>query len=312
MKHIPVLQSTVLDLLDPKEGETVLDVTVGLGGHAGAFLDRIGPRGKLIGIDADEENVRIANEEMRQYANVQMIHANFRELPSLNLPHCDILFADLGLSSPHLDDPSRGFSFRGKGPLDCRFDRTKGKTAAELLAESREEVLYRIFHDYGELRGAKKLAAHILNVRRKQPVCSTHDLVKVVEEVYGWRAKGLMAQVFQALRIAVNDELEALEALLLHGPALLRPGGRMGIVSYHSLEDRMVKQRFRELTAVTKHPVTSAPLVNGVGLAPRSSFGSGVGFQLLTKKALKPTLQEIEANPRARSARFRAIRKVSS
>jgi len=292
MKHIPVLHSTVLDLLDPKDGETVIDVTLGLGGHAKAFLERIGSKGKLFGLDADKENLE--NAQMKSHENAEMIHANFRELPSLNLPSCDVLFADLGLSSPHLDDPSRGFSFRSEAPLDCRYDRSGGLTAAEILKRSSEEELVRIFKEYGELQKSHTLSRQI---KENMPETTT-DLVSIAEKVYGFRAKKMLPQVFQALRIAVNDEIGALQSLLEHGLALLKPGGRMAIISYHSLEDRMVKQRFRALTKATKDSITGAPI------APPS-------FELLTKKAIQPTLEEIENNPRARSARLRAIKKLA-
>ncbi len=282
----------------------VLDVTVGLGGHAKGFLERIGPKGKLIGMDADEENLGEVQKvlNVKKVKNVQLIHANFRDvlLTRARTPvlQCDILFADLGLSSPHLDDPKRGFSFRKEGPLDCRFDRTKGMTAAELLKQSSEKELLRIFREYGEVRGAKRLVDAILDTRRKHPIATTQDLVKVVEGVYGWRANSLLPQVFQALRIAVNDELGALKVLLEAGPLLLKPGGRMGIISYHSLEDRMVKQRFRELTTAPKHPLTGSPL-------------SPAPFRLLTLKPITASLSEVENNPRARSGRFRAMLRVS-
>ena len=308
MKHTPVLLSTVLDLLNPKTGETVMDVTVGLGGHAKGFLERIGPRGKLIGLDADAENLRNATIEMRSAKNVRLIHANFRNVPSLDLPLCDILFADLGLSSPHLDDPLRGFSFRGSGPLDCRFDQSKGMTAAELLAKSPERELLTMFREYGEVPRAHAFVSAISDVRTKHPIASTQDLARIAEHVYERQAPKFLPQIFQALRIAVNDELGALQALLAHGPTLLKSGGRMGVISYHSLEDRLVKICFRKLAAISKHPLTGVPLP-----APRSFFRSEVGspapFTLLTKKALTATLEEIENNPRARSARFRALRK---
>lgn len=310
MRHVPVLYTTVLDLLHPSEGEVVVDVTLGLGGHAKGFLEKIGPRGKLIGIDTDEENLREAAKLLRassplrsaQHDTLQFIHANFRDIPHLSLPQCDILFGDLGLSSPHLDEAMRGFSFRKEGPLDCRYDRTKGPTAAELLARGTAKELLHIFNDFGEVparpaggQGAKKFVDALIEVREEHPIATTQDLSGIVENVYGWRAKSILSQVFQALRIAVNDELSALEVLLTQGPKLLKPGGRMGIISYHSLEDRMVKQTFAKLSEAPKHPVTSAPLTKPP-------------FLLLTKKPIQANLTEIEDNPRARSSRFRAVK----
>jgi len=308
VQHIPVLYDTILDLLNPKEGEVVLDMTLGLGGHAKGFLEKIGPKGKLIGLDADEENLQEVQKLMNvlKVKNVECIHANFRDFlrvaqagtPALQY---DILFADLGLSSPHLDDPKRGFSFRFEGPLDCRFDQSKGETASELLMRADHEEIFQILSEYGEVparpaggRGARKLVEAILRSREEYPIVTTKDLVKIVESVFGWKAKGMLPQIFQALRIAVNDELHALKVLLEVGPTLLKVHGRMGIISFHSLEDRLVKESFRTLTTPDVHPLTGAPV-------------SEPPFLLLTKKAIQANLKEIEGNPRARSAKFRAI-----
>ncbi len=284
-------------LIRPQKGERVLDVTLGLGGHAKAFLDHIGESGTLIGLDADRENLEAAGVFLRakKARNVQLLHANFRDLPSLRLPHCDILLADLGLSSPHLDIPERGFSFRSDAPLDSRFDRSKGKTAAELLASSSEHELHRIFREYGEVPGSARLARAIRERREQgKPPDRTRELVDIVSEVYGWKATSLLPQIFQALRIAVNDEIDALTTLLEYGPTLLSGHGRMAIISYHSLEDRLVKERFRELSTPEKHPLTGAPLKEA-------------SFRLLTKRAIQAENPEVERNPRARSARLRAI-----
>jgi 16S rRNA (cytosine1402-N4)-methyltransferase len=300
VQHTPVLLAEALNTLDPKKGETVLDVTVGLGGHAAAFLERIGKSGKLIGLDADEKNLEEAGKNLSG-KNVALFHSNFRNLATCfdsarlrarsaqhDVQHdvkFDIIFADLGLSSPHLDDPARGFSFRTAGPLDCRYDQAQGMSATELIKNAREEELTKILREYGELPQAQNLARAI-----KKGVPETTDaLAKIAEEVYGFRAKKLLPQIFQGLRIAVNDELGALAEFLQEGPVLLNPGGRMGVISYHSLEDRMVKRRFAELTAEN-------------GDAPAT-------FELLTKKAIQPTMGEVRENPRARSARFRVLKK---
>jgi 16S rRNA (cytosine1402-N4)-methyltransferase len=282
MRHIPVLQSEVLEIFIPRKGETVIDVTLGLGGHAKAFLERIGSKGRLIGVEADEKNMRAVRLELGTKSNVMLMHANFRNLP--NLPPCDILFADLGLSSPHIDDPERGFTFRKDSPLDLRFDRSQGLPASKLLQTASEQELLRIFGEYGELENARAL---VREIDTNRPFERSTDLVNVAERAFGFRAMKLLPQIFQALRIAVNDEIGALEALLEYGPSFLKSGGRMGIISYHSLEDRLVKQRFRALCA-----------------------GASASYKLLTKKAVQPTLEEIDRNPRARSARFRAIARV--
>jgi 16S rRNA (cytosine1402-N4)-methyltransferase len=299
MQHIPVLLSEVLAVLAPRKGETVIDLTLGLGGHAGAFLQHIGKKGILIGIDADEKNLDVAGSRLKVEGskNVTLIHENFHNLHNLhNLPQCDILFADLGLCSPHIDDPTRGFSFRGDSPLDLRFDQSHGKTASDLLMYEAEEKLTEIFRQYGELDHSKSFAHAICEKRSNYPFTKTPDLVTLAEDVYKWKAKQVLPQIFQALRIAVNDEMGALKNLLEYGPSLLNNGGRIGIISYHSREDRMVKQRFRDLATAPKDPST------GANLMPAS-------YELLTKKAIQPTLEEVEKNSRSRSARFRAIRK---
>lgn len=322
MEHTSVLLSEALELLDPKSGETVIDVTVGLGGHAQALLEEIGRKGKLIGMDADAGNLEEAaallgratlslskRSESRGLSTrrplrrtprsrrVTLIHGNFRDIhailerctPLRSVPQCDILFADLGLSSPHLDDPERGFSFRFDAPLDLRFDQTQGKSAADLLNDAKGEELLRMFREYGELPDARPIVRKILVRRKEHSLARTTDLVTIAEESYGWRAQKLLPQIFQALRIAVNDELGALASLLDMGPFLLKPGGRMGVISYHSLEDRMVKERFRALSTA--------------GTVVRQ-------YELLTPKPIKPTMEESKGNPRSRSARLRVLRKV--
>ncbi len=290
---------SVFTVLEPKEGETVLDVTLGLGGHARTFGGLIGATGTLLALDADSQNLEDAKKKLQDVpCKTQLIHANFSQLPSLDLPKVDVLFADLGLSSPHLDDASRGFSFRASAPLDMRFDRTSGRTAAELLRNSSFEDIRTILKEYGELRESGYVARAIADTNASDtPIETTTDLVNCIQKTLGWRTPQLLPKIFQAIRIAVNDELGALKILLEHGPTLLKPGGRMGVISFHSLEDRMVKLCFRELCAVEKDEVTGQDKT-----APR--------FFTLTKKSIVPSQKEIDRNPRARSAKFRAVRKA--
>ncbi len=289
--HTSVLLTEVLQGLSLQTGETVVDVTVGLGGHSAAFLEAVGEGGHLIALDADAENLKSAEQRLSLSPGEKTFHhSNFRELPSLDLPSCDVLFADLGLSSPHLDDPERGFSFRFEGPLDLRFDRSTGQTAAELIDRSSQEELQKIFWDFGEVKASRKLAVEVL----EQKPQTTQELKECVERVCGFRAKSVLPQVFQALRIAVNDELESLRILLDHGPTLLKSGGRMAVISFHSLEDRMVKQTFRALSTPVIDDTTGAITID----AP---------YTLITKKAVKPSEEEVESNPRARSARLRIL-----
>ncbi|MBU2259009.1 16S rRNA (cytosine(1402)-N(4))-methyltransferase RsmH [Patescibacteria group bacterium] len=292
MHHTPVLHSEVMNLLDPKKGEVVLDVTLGLGGHAKSFLEAIGPYGRLIGIETDEANLQQAKENLSEYGKqVTFISGNFRDLTSFDIPEADILFADLGLSSPHIDDPERGFTFREDAPLDMRFDRTNGMPASQLIASLDEQGLAKIFWTYGELKSGRKLAR---TLKEAESVKTTFELKECVEKAVGFRAKTMLPQVFQALRIAVNDEMGSLQILLREGPMLLKEGGRMGVISFHSLEDRMVKQAFRTLATSEKDPVTGA-------------VSQEAAFEVLTKKPVVPSDQEVEENPRARSAKLRAI-----
>lgn len=305
--HIPVLavsegahHPSVFEVLCPKPGDSVLDVTLGLGGHLKMFLEHTAPDGTAIALDADEANIALATKHLKEFGKrVKILHANFSELPHLELPKVDIIFADIGLSSPHLDDASRGFTFREDAPLDMRFDRTKGMTAAQLLSKTSFDDLRRILREYADLKEAGYLARAITErTQGKEPqaITTTQELVNVCEKVMGWRTADLLPRIFQALRIAVNDELGALEVLLAHGPDLLQKNGRMGVISFHSLEDRFVKQRFRDLTTAPIDERTGQDLHD----AP---------FELLTKKAIVAGGDEVRRNPRARSAKFRAIRK---
>ncbi len=300
--HVPVLLTTVLDILLPSPGEKILDVTLGLGGHAEAFLSKVPPNGTLIGLDADATNLSVATERLKHFGDRFLpVRANFRELPDC-LPadqrSFDVILADLGLSSPHLDDTARGFSFHGNAPLDMRFDQTRGMTAADLLNRSTKEELTFIFQEYGELPKTHRFVTAILAARDATPFETSSDLNILIDALYGHEAKFVYAQIYQALRIAVNDELGALKSLLEAASALLAPGGRLGVISYHSLEDRLVKHMFRALTTPQKDPTTG-------------TISAEAKFVLLNKKMIVPESKEIEDNPRARSAKFRAIQKLS-
>jgi 16S rRNA (cytosine1402-N4)-methyltransferase len=291
--HRPVLLEESLECIAPKEGESILDVTLGLGGHSKAFLECVGPSGSLTGVDADSDNVKTAQGNLEAFkAQTTFVHSNFERLPELGLGSFDIIFADLGLSSPHLDDAEKGFSIRGDGPLDMRFDRTTGPTAADWISSSTEEELANIFYRYGEIRQSRKLAA-VLKVDKPK---TTYELNASCEHVFHHKTSGFLAQVFQSLRIAVNNELTALDVLLTHGPQMLSPGGRIGVISFHSLEDRMVKQTFKAL---------STPEIDErTGAVSREA-----DFELITRKAIKPTEKEVAENKRSRSAILRVLRK---
>ncbi|PIR53690.1 16S rRNA (cytosine(1402)-N(4))-methyltransferase [Candidatus Peregrinibacteria bacterium CG10_big_fil_rev_8_21_14_0_10_42_8] len=291
--HRPVLINETLEFLAPKTGESVLDVTLGLAGHSRAFLEKIGTGGALTGLDADNDNVQTAQENLEEFAeNTTFIHTNFERLEELDIGTFDIIFADLGLSSPHLDNPEKGFSIRADGPLDMRFDRTAGPTAADWISSSTEEELADIFYRYGEIRQSRKLAAVLKTDKPK----TTFGLNASCEHVFHHKNASFLPQVFQSLRIAVNNELHALEVLLRRGPEILHSGGRIGIISFHSLEDRMVKQTFKALATPEIDDRTGA-------------VSKEAGFELITRKAIKPSEEEVEANQRSRSAILRVLRK---
>ncbi len=299
--HIPVLLHEVLQLLDPKSGDVVLDVTLGLGGHSLAFLQSVKPQGHLVALDADAQNLQRAQKRLSVASDTYtLLHANFS-----SLPHClpddhrmfDCVFADLGLSSPHVDDTLRGFSFRGDTPLDMRYDQTRGMTAADILQQWDPKKLFDIFRLYGQLPCSRALVRSIETERSVTTISSSKQLNALAHAVYGYKTPDVLPQIYQALRIAVNDELGALQTLLDVAPLLLKPNGRLAIISYHSLEDALVKHRFRQLTTPTKDPVTG-------------QTAQAAAFALLTKKAINPQEQELRNNPRSRSARLRALRRV--
>lgn len=295
LRHVPVLETTVLHVLAPKSGESVLDCTLGLGGHSAAFLGAVGSEGMLTALDADMANLDDARARLTPFGDrSRLVHANFRDAGTLGLGTFDVVFADLGLSSPHLDDPGRGFSFRTDGPLDLRYDQTFGRTAADLIERSSEDELVAIIHDLGEVhQHVRPLAKLIAGTR----VETTFAFKEKVEEVFRYRAPSVLPRLFQALRIAVNDELGALTSLLDAIPRLLNPGGRAGILSYHSLEDRFVKHAFKAWVEPEKDPLTGRAVAEPA-------------FSLLTKKALVPDESELASNPRSRSVKFRAILKL--
>lgn len=294
--HIPVLLKEVLELTTPQSGNTVVDCTLGLGGHARAFLEKIGTSGKLIGLDADARNLDLARENLGEFKNVEFIQANFRELKNL-MPtvSADIVFFDLGMSSLHFDDPSRGFSYRSSGPLDMRLDTSQPLTAAGILNGWTENEIAELLKECGEIRTGSKLARQIVTARRKKKLETTLDLAEIIE------AKSLLPQVFQALRIAVNDELAALMEGLRAALEILKPGGRLAVIAFHSLEDRLVKNFLREQSKSCICPPEKM----------QCDCQHTPALKILTKKPITPAEEEITANPRSRSAKLRAARKIT-
>lgn len=304
--HRPVLLDAVLAALGPRSGEVVVDCTLGFAGHAAELLKHVGPTGKLIALDLDAANLPPAREKLAAISpTFELHHANFAGFPAAlaaaGLDGCDCLLADLGMSSMQVDDPERGFSFMRDGPLDMRMDRTRGRTAAELLNTLPADELAAAFRDLGDEPEAEKIAAAIVRRRSTKPIERTRELMDLVMEaapvkVNPHPVKGEptprqqqirpTARVFQALRILVNRELANLQELLRVLPWCLRPGGRAAIISFHSGEDRLVKVAFKE------------------------GQRSGV-YDRISEEPVRPSFGERADNPRARSAKLRwAVRSI--
>lgn len=308
--HRPVLLEETLSLLALAPGATVVDGTVGGGGHAAAILERIGPSGTLVGLDVDDEALEEAGRVLRPYgARARLVRSSYRRLnrvlEELGMVRVDAILLDLGVSSRHLDEPERGFRFARESaeetPLDMRMDRRQEDTAADLLARASAEQLQAWFSEYGELPGSRTLARAICEARRRAPLRTVADLLDVVEaaRIGRGRKHHPATLVFQALRIAVNDELEALREGLGHAIDALAPGGRVAVIAYHSLEDRLVKNAFRDA-------------VRGCICPPRQpvcTCGRTPQLERVTRKPVSASEAEIRANPRARSARLRVARK---
>lgn len=293
--HCPVLTSDVLEFLNVGREGTYVDCTLGLAGHAVAILER-NPRASLVGLDRDELSLRRARDILTPFAGrVRLFHSDFKLLPELGLDFREVrgVLADLGMSSFQLDSPERGFSFSLDGPLDMRMDLRSKVTAGKVLHTYSEPKLAELFASYGELPHSRRLAREIVRLRKLGQVETTSDLRRIVEEVYRWRPqKGKIhpaAKVFQALRIEINAELEGLAEFLEATVRLSIPGTRFSVISFHSLEDRIVKHAFASLAVAGD----GRPLLS-----------------VLTKKPVMAGPAEVAANSRARSAKLRAAERV--
>jgi 16S rRNA (cytosine1402-N4)-methyltransferase len=304
-RHVPVMQDEVLRYLNPKSSETFVDGTVGGGGHTAAILVACAPRGRVLGLDRDEHALAVARQRLDTDADrLVLVHANFSQaaevLARLGWEPVDGILLDLGFSSLQVEDAERGFSFSHAGPLDMRMDQDDEWCAADIVNSASEGELRQIFHDLGEERAAGAVARAVVRARSQSPFTTTTALAQTVEHVIKRTPRMRIhpaTRVFQALRIAVNRELEHLKTFLHEGYRLLRPRGRMVILAYHSLEDRLVKEAFRRWAATCLCP----PQIQlcCCGWSPK--------VRLLTSKPLFPTESEVERNPRARSARLRAV-----
>jgi len=305
-EHKPVLLDETIALLNLREGMNVVDCTLGLGGHSLEILKHIGQKGKLIAFDQDEENLKKARENLKKFEkNVIFINSNFENLKSEIINHKfpapDAILFDLGLSSPHVDNPERGFSFHRDGPLDMRYDRRQRLTAEKVVNTFSEEKLADIIYHFGEEKRARIIAKKIVHVRKTRPITSTLQLVRVIADTLTHKAKIHPATLtFQALRIYVNRELEVLESALKQAIEILKPKGRIAVIAYHSLEDRIVKNIFRYYT---KDCICPKEL-------PVCQCNFKKKLYLLTKKPIIPSGIEVQANPRARSAKLRVAERL--
>lgn len=302
--HVSVLLREVLEYLNPKRGKRYLDGTLGGGGHSEQILIESRPDGLVLGLDRDEEALAAARERLQRFGDrLSARQASFAEageiLVAIGWQAVDGVILDLGISSHQIDSPERGFSFRADGRLDMRMDRRQELDAQRILNSLRETELERIFRDYGEEPQARRIARALVAERKNKPIESTAELARFIARVKSGRGRDHhpATQVFQALRIAVNQELVELERFLDKGYELLRPQGRMAIISFHSLEDRLVKQAFRKWSRACLCPPRA--LSCRCGWSPK--------VRILTKKPVVPSAHEIETNPRARSAKLRVV-----
>lgn len=287
LHHVSVLPAEVLAGLDPQPGQTIVDCTVGVGGHARLLAERVSPNGLVVGLDQDEAMLAHARANLKDLP-VRLVHANFEDCPDilqrLQLGPVDAILADLGFCSDQIADPSRGFSFQHDGPLDMRLDPSRGEPASALVRRLQERELADAIFRFGEERFSRRIAKVIVETRKQSPLETTGQLADLVRRCVP-RSKGShidpATRTFQALRILVNDELGALERLLHILPSLLKPGGKAAIISFHSLEDRMVKYAFREAET----------------------------WEILTRKPIVAGEDEMSANPRSRSAKLRIARR---
>lgn len=297
-RHIPVLINQVIEILNPCPGNVYIDATLGLGGHAQEILKHLGGSGAVYGIEADERNLNLAKENLSQWSNIHYIHENFENLAEIGEKilqkegRVDGILFDLGLSSPHIEEADRGFSFQREGPLDMRFDTSKGITAADIVNTYPLEELINIFKNYGEEKFYYRIANQIVQLRKRDKFTTTTQLADAIRECvpYGHNKKHHFkthpaTRIFQALRIAANREIEVLQSGLAGALNVVSKHGRVIVISYHSIEDRIVKNFFKNL----KHQ------------------GS---VKILTKKPIRPERKEILNNRRSRSAKLRAAEKL--
>lgn len=313
--HVPVLSNEILNYLNPEHVGIIVDTTVGLGGHSQNILKHFDSINRLIGIDLDKSAIAIAEEKLYQYKDkTYLVHDNFANLihilKKIGIYSVDSVLMDLGVSSLQLDTPNRGFSFQASGDLDMRMDAGIGKSAAEIINNSPPEELISIFEKFGEERYSKRVVREIISTRKQERITSTLQLASIVEKAYpnivsprsrsNSRRIHPATRIFQALRIEVNKELDNLKEGLDAAVSLLKPGGSLCIISFHSLEDRIVKRKFQTLSKNCICPPKT----------PICICDHKKELNIITKRPVIPSVKEIENNPRARSAKLRVATKV--
>lgn len=308
-KHIPVLFHEIMDIMAPESGEFFVDCTLGGGGHSKGFLERTGPDGLLIGIDQDSNALAAARKNLDSFdGRVTFVHSNYSNLDEILDQYApegvDGILFDIGVSSHQLDEKERGFSYMQDAPLDMRMDQSRSLDAWQVVNTYSEEELHRILKEYGEERWAKRIAKFIVEFRSQRPIDTTGQLVDVIKRAIpkGAREEGShpAKRTFQAIRIEVNDELGVLERTIEVAVKHLKKGGRLGIISFHSLEDRIVKEKFRYLASDCICPPE----------LPFCQCDKVSEVKILTRKPITASPEELEQNSRAKSAKFRAIEKI--
>jgi 16S rRNA (cytosine1402-N4)-methyltransferase len=307
-KHVSVLLNECLEGLNIKENGIYVDCTLGGAGHSSEILKRLSADGLLIGIDQDTDALNAAKERLKEYKNVKYVHNNFYNIDSileeLQIPKVDGILMDLGVSSYQLDEAERGFSYMKDAPLDMRMNKDNDFSAFNVVNDYSQEELYRIIKEYGEEKFAKRVAGFIVDRRKIKKIETTLELVDIIKAAIPAKARREgphpAKRTFQAIRIEVNGELEILNKAIEDGVNRLNKDGRMAIITFHSLEDRIVKLKFRQLQDPCECPKE----------LPMCVCGKKPVVKLISRKAIEPTEKEVEENPRSRSAKLRIVKRI--
>lgn len=304
MKHIPVLLKETIKILNVKPNGIYLDLTLGYGGHSKAILQKLNKFGKLIAFDIDEDAIKSSSKLLKKFSNFEIISSNYKffdiELNKRNIDQVDGILIDLGVSSPQLDNVNRGFSYNKDSSLDMRMDKNNKLTADFIVNKYSLSELIRIFKEYGEEKKAFQIANEIIKFRNKQKINTTFDLVNIIKKIKKNQKKHPAKNIFQALRIEVNDEINNLKEVLSKALNFLNKNGILVVISFHSLEDRIVKRKFNDLTKTIGNRNDVDDLLTN----------QKKEFKLINKHVIVPTNKEIKKNHRSRSAKLRAIKKI--